>query len=117
MQMIKTPAGETLVVLPLAEYEALVDQADIAAADRVRADIAAKRDELVPAEFANRLIAGENPIRVYRALRGLSARELAEKAEISAPYLSEIESGKKDGSLSAMRRIADALKVDLDDLV
>ncbi|HWU63098.1 MAG TPA: helix-turn-helix transcriptional regulator [Ensifer sp.] len=117
MQMIKTPAGETLVVLPLAEYEALIDQADIAAADRVQANIAAGRDELVPAEFVNRLIAGENPVRVYRSLRGLSARELAEKASISPPYLSEIESGKKDGSLSAMRRIADALNVDLDDLV
>lgn len=94
----------------------MCDQADIAAADRVRADIAAGRDELVPAEFANRLIAGENPVRVYRALRGLSARDLAQRVGISAPYLSEIESGKKDGSLSAMRRIADALNVDLDDL-
>lgn len=93
-----------------------MDQADIAAADRVKAEIAAGRDELVPAEFANRLIAGKNPIRVYRALRGLSVRELAEKAGLSAPYLSEIEGGKKDGSLSAMRRIADVLGVHLDDL-
>lgn len=95
----------------------MTDQADIVAVERILADLAAGREEMVPAEFANRLIAGENSIRVYRALRGLSARELAEKAEISAPYLSEIESGKKDGSLSAMRRIADVLKVDLDDLV
>ncbi|RVQ06666.1 helix-turn-helix domain-containing protein, partial [Sinorhizobium meliloti] len=35
---------------------------------------------------------------------------------ISAPYLSEIESGKKDGSLSTMKKIAEALSVDLDDL-
>jgi len=95
----------------------MCDQADIAAADRVKTDIAAGRNEFVPAEFANRLIAGENPIRVYRALRGLSARDLAEKAEIRAPYLSEIESGEKDGSLAAIRRIAGVLNVDLDDLV
>jgi DNA-binding XRE family transcriptional regulator len=95
----------------------VTDQADIVAVERILADLAAGHDEMVPAEFANRLIAGEKPIRVYRALRGLSSRELAEKAEISAPYLSEIESGKKDGSLSAMRRIADVLKVGLDDLV
>ncbi|RVO87831.1 transcriptional regulator, partial [Sinorhizobium meliloti] len=47
MQTITTPGGETLVVLPIAEYEDLLDRADIAQADKVKADIAAGRDELV----------------------------------------------------------------------
>ena len=47
----------------------------------------------------------------------MSARDLAAKAEISSPYVSEIESGKKEGSLSAMKKIAEALTVNLDDLV
>jgi transcriptional regulator with XRE-family HTH domain len=49
--------------------------------------------------------------------RGLSARELAAATGLSAPYISEIEGGKKEGSISAMKKIADALNVDLDDLV
>lgn len=114
MQTITTPGGETLVVLPIAEYEDLLDKAGIAHADKVKADIAAGRDELVPAEVVNRLLAGENAVKVWRSHRGMAA--LAKKAGISAPYLSEIESGKKDGSLSAMKKIADALSVDLDDL-
>ena len=102
MQTITTPNGETLIVLGLSEYEALLDNADISAADKVRADIAAGADEMVPAEIANRLLAGENPVKVWRTHRGLKARELAELAGISAPYLSEIEGGKKEGSFSSM---------------
>lgn len=117
MQTITTPAGETLVVLPLAEYEDLLDKADILAADKIKADIAAGRDELVPAEITSRLLSGENPVKVWRAHRGMSARDLAEKAGISSPYLSEIESGKKDGSIAVMKKVAKALDVDLDDLI
>lgn len=117
MQKITTPNGEVLVVLPLAEYERLVDQVDIAHADRIMADIEAGREELVPAEIVNRLLDGENPVRVWRGHRGMSARDLAAATGLSAPYISEIESGKKDGSVAAMKKIAAALKVDLDDLV
>lgn len=117
MQKIVTPGGETLVLLPLAEYERLVDAADVASADRIKSDIAAGRDEMIPAAIVNRILAGENPVRVWRQHRGLSARDLAEKTGLSAAYISEIETGKKDGSVSAMKRIAEILAVDIDDLV
>jgi ribosome-binding protein aMBF1 (putative translation factor) len=117
MRTITTPNGEKLVVLALAEYEELVDQADIAKARKVAADIAAGHEELVPAEIVKRILDGENKIRVWRTHRGLSARDLAAATRLSAPYISEIEGGKKEGSISAMKKIAEALKVDLDDLV
>lgn len=117
MQTITTPAGETLIVLSLPEYELLVDQSDIAKADKIAADIAAGREERIPAEVVDALISGENPVRVWRNFRGLTARQLAEASGLSAPYISEIESGKKDGSISAMKKIAEALMVDLDDLI
>lgn len=117
LQKITTPKGETLVVLPEDEYEKLVDEADIAAALKVKRDIEAGRDEMIPSEFANRIMDGESPITVFRELRGLSGKELAAKAGISGGYLSEIESGKKEGKVSTLKSIASALKVDLDDLV
>jgi len=117
MQKITTPKGETLVVLPLEEYERLIDDLDIAAADRVRRNIAGGLDEMVPADVADRLLDGENPVRVWRDHRKLSAQALAEKARISAAYLSEIETGRKEGSVSVLKRLADALSIDLDDLV
>nr|WP_246710438.1 MULTISPECIES: helix-turn-helix transcriptional regulator [unclassified Martelella] len=44
-------------------------------------------------------------------------KALAEKAGISQPYLSDIENGKADGSISAIKALAAALDVDIDDLV
>lgn len=106
MQIINTPNGERLV-----------DEADIARANKIKRDIAAGDDEVVPADIVRRLIAGENKVKVWRSHRGLSGRDLAAAAGVSAPFISEIESGKKDGSVSVMKKIADVLKVDLDDLV
>ncbi|MCC6946757.1 MAG: helix-turn-helix transcriptional regulator [Bradyrhizobiaceae bacterium] len=117
MQKIITPGGETLVVLPVEEYERLLDAADVAAADKVRAEIESGRDAMVPADIVKRIIDGENPVRVWRTHRGFSARDLAAATGLSGAYISEIENGKKEGSISAMKRIAEALNVDLDDLV
>lgn len=117
MQTITTPNGVTLVVLTLADYERLIDKADIAKADKIMADIAAGREEVVPAEIVRRLIAGENKIKVWRTHRDLSGRELAAAAGVSASFLSQMESGKKEGSVSVMKKIAAVLRVDLDDIV
>jgi len=117
MQKIVTPLGETLVVLPLEEYEALIDAADIAAADKVLADIEAGRDELIPDAMVGRMLAGESLVRIWREHRGLTAVQLAEAAGISAGYLSELENGKKTGGVETLRRIADALKLNIDDLL
>lgn len=47
----------------------------------------------------------------------MTVSDLATVAGISQPYLSEIESGEKTGSVDVLKRIAAALKVDLDDIV
>lgn len=116
MQTITTPNGERLVVLSLADYQRLVDKAGIARADRIMADIEAGREEVVPAEIVRRLIAGENKIEVWRTHRGLSGRDLAAGAGVSASFLSQMESGKKEGSVSVLKQIAAVLRVDLVDI-
>lgn len=119
-QIIETPQGERLAVLPLAEYERLQKAAemleDVSAYDEAKRRLAAGTEELVPQEIANRLLDGESPIRVWREYRGLSGRALAEAAGVSAPYLSQIEGGRREGSFDTMRRIAETLKISLDDL-
>jgi transcriptional regulator with XRE-family HTH domain len=55
-------------------------------------------------------------IKVLRAARGLSRKDVAEAAGISYPYLSEIENGAKPGSARALRPIAEALGVPLHEL-
>lgn len=120
-QIITTPAGDRLVVLPEADYEALVaaaeDAADIATVRRFKERLASGEEELVPATIVDRLVAGENAIRVWREHRGLSASSLAEKAGIAQAFLSQIETGKRDGTVTTLKKIADALAVTVDDLI
>ncbi len=56
-------------------------------------------------------------IRSTREGRGVSARALADLAEVSASLISQIENGKVDPSLSTLRKIAIALDVPLFSLV
>jgi len=120
-QIITSPAGERLVVLAEVEYQALVEAAeeaaDEAAIRRFKERLAAGEEELLPEEMVDRILGGENPIRVWRQHRGLSVKALAESAGIAPAYLSQIETGKRDGTLSTIKKIADALDVSVDDLV
>lgn len=113
--------GEAYVALSRAAYEKLVDAAEDAADLRAIAQferrLAAGEEEFVPSEMVDRILAGENRVRVWREHRGLSVSALAEKAGIAQPYLSQIETGKREGTLQTMKKIADALKLTVDDLI
>ena len=64
----------------------------------------------------HRAIVGKN-IRAHRTKAGLTLEKLAEKAEMSWPYLSEIERGRENISLDKLARLAHALNVTLSELV
>ncbi len=114
-----TLGGKEYAVVPRAEYEALrnaVDE-DIMDAAIIRRVLENPDQELVPFELVKRIASGEHPVRVWRDYRGMKAGELAAAAGIVASYLSDIENGKKPGSVKAVKRIADALNITVDDLV
>jgi DNA-binding XRE family transcriptional regulator len=73
-------------------------------------------EERVPMELVDRLLAGENPIRVWREHRRLTLAELGAKAGFSKGYLSDIERGNRAGPVDTLRAIARSLRVDLDDI-
>jgi DNA-binding XRE family transcriptional regulator len=113
------------VTLPRAEFEALIsrleDAEDSAAIDRLERRIeeegfAAATADYLALGLVERLFAGEHPIRVWRAHRGLTREALAAAAGVSPSYLSEIETRRKPGSLDAMIKLAAALRVPLDDI-
>jgi DNA-binding Xre family transcriptional regulator len=113
------------VTLRRADYESLIehleDTLDNALIknldDRLKGGGADVLADYLSAELVQRLIAGESPVRIWREHRGLSARDLAAAAGMTPTYLSEIETGRKPGSLATMARIARALGISLDDLV
>lgn len=117
-QIITTPSGERLVILPEAEYQALVEDAeDRLALSEFRRRLAVGEEELIPAAMVDRLLSGENPIRVWREHRGLTATALADRAGIAQGYLSQIETGKREGTIETFRKLVAVLGVSIDDLV
>lgn len=90
--------------------------ADIAAYDEAKRRLAIGEDELLPAAMVDRLLSGENPIRVWREHRALSARQLAERAGLPQAYVSQLETDRRDGSTAALAALAQALGVGIDDL-
>ena len=65
---------------------------------------------------SRRLMEGENPITVWREHRGMTLRALAEAAGLDPGYLSQLENRKRAGPVATMKKLAAALKLDLDDL-
>ena len=52
-----------------------------------------------------------------RRKRGVSQEELAHEAKIHQTYLSGVELGKRNPSIAVLQRIAEALGLDIADLV
>ena len=119
-QIIEREGRPEFAVIPYDEYLELLHKAeeldDVTAFDHATRELAEGRDELVPAEVVDRLLAGENPVKVWREHRRLTQAALAEPAGVSQSYVAMIERGDRTGRIEALRRIADVLGVSLDDL-
>ncbi|MCY4156874.1 MAG: helix-turn-helix transcriptional regulator [Gammaproteobacteria bacterium] len=90
--------------------------ADLRAYDEAAQRLAAGQDEMLPAQFAERILEGESAIRVWREFRRINAKELSRQVGISRAYLSQIENGSRAGALPTMKALAQALNLDLGDL-
>lgn len=58
-----------------------------------------------------------NRLKALRKEKGLSQEELAEKSGLNRPYISGIEQGKRNVSLEVMEKLAEALEVEMKELV
>ena len=114
----KEPA---FAVLPYDEYTALIERVellqDLHDSQDFEERLARGEEELIPGDVVERLVEGENPVRVWREHRGLTQEELGARTGLSGPYLSQIESGKREGTVKVFAALAKALDVDIDDLV
>ena len=119
VQTIEKDGEPEYAVVPIEEYRrmvaALEDAADVAAIGRAWDEEAA--GETVPGEVVNAILDGVSPLRAWRSCRGLTLEVLAERIGVSKGYLSQIEQGRKPGTLAVFRRLADALGVSIGDLV
>lgn len=120
IQIIERDGKPEWAILPYEDYLRLIEQAelleDIRDFDAIGAAIERGDEELIPAEVVNAILDGKNPVKVWREYRGLTQQQLADAAEISKPYLSQIETGKRSGTTDVLSAMAKALDVSLEQI-
>jgi DNA-binding XRE family transcriptional regulator len=114
VSFVKTPKGEELAILPRSEFEEIVAAATHA---KALADYRSRRDPGLTAEEMRELLAATSPLAFWRRQRGLTQAALSKKTGVTQNYLSELETGKREGSPSLWLKIARALDVPLEDLI
>jgi DNA-binding XRE family transcriptional regulator len=121
VQLIERDGKPEWAVLPYAEYEHLMalleDMQDAGDAKRIMSSLDRGEDEALPQAVAQRLLNDEAPLRVWREYRGLTQTQLAEMAGVTQAMVTMIETGRRKGQTPTLKRLADALGVDVDDLV
>lgn len=112
--------GRDMAVLPKADYERLLalveDQGDRNAAEQAEVRRAGGEDYL-PVDMVDRLLAGENALRLWRTHRKLTLDALGKRAGVGKSVLSELENGRYQGKPALWRRLANALDVTVDDIL
>lgn len=119
VQIIEKDGQPEWAVVPYEAYQQLVAQAemllDVQAYDETKQAIDTGDEELIPSEFAERLIDGENAVLVWRDYRGLTQQTLAAQVGITTAELAQLESGQSPSAV-VLQRLAEALNVALEDL-
>ena len=116
-QTLKTAAGETLVVLPLEDFEKMRDAAEGADAARVMAGVANGEIETLNSEETLAFVTSSTPLAFWRSKRGYTQKVLADLVSISQSYMAELEGGKRKGDPTLFKRLAMALRVRMEDLI
>jgi len=111
---VTTPGGEELAILPRAELERMMAAVNHAQA---LADYRAGRDPGLTADEMRELLAAGSPLAFWRRRRGLTQAALARQAGVAQNYLSDLETGRRQGSPAQWLRIARIVGVPLEELI
>ena len=117
IQTITTPTGEKMAILPLSDYEALLDAIDAAQALAEAGAVARGDLETLTSLETAALIEAATPLAFWRGKRGLTQAELAAAVGISQSYVAGLESGARKGDPALFLRLSRALKVPLEHLI
>lgn len=118
IQVIEKDGRPEWAVIPYALFQKLLADAEVAK------DVAEYREAKlqddgfrIPHEIMARELDGECPVKLWREHRSFTQEALAKEAGISKPYLSQIESSRRRGSVVVLSALARALQVPLDILI
>jgi DNA-binding XRE family transcriptional regulator len=117
----KAPNGDGIVIVPEADYDRMIEELedlrDSLITRQVLGEIESGEEEMLTSAETDELLAAKTPLAFWRRKRELTQAALADAAGISQAFLSEIESGHKPGTAATLKKIADALRITVDDLI
>lgn len=119
IQVIQKEGKPEWAVIPYKEYDRLIKNSELLRDIRdydLAKDAIKKGEELIPSEVTYAILDGKNPIKIWRQHRSFSQQALAKTAGISKAYLSQLESGARQGTTQVLKKLAKALDISLDDL-
>ena len=117
VQFLEHNGIKQFAILPVDEYMYLIEKAEMLDDIKAFDDAININDELIPSEVAEKLINGENKIKVWREYRQLSQIELANRSEIPEASIAKLETGMLNASAIQLEKIAEILNLEQDDLV
>jgi transcriptional regulator with XRE-family HTH domain len=118
--------GTRMVLMPEADYQVLIEAArdnieDLAAATdaiEILKRIDSGEEETFPAEIVNRVThsdeIGESRIKIWREYRKMTQADLGAAVGSNRLYISQLETGVRNGSIDTLQKIAAALGVSVD---
>jgi DNA-binding XRE family transcriptional regulator len=114
IQTLTAPDGARIVTMTADEYEDLIDTRDHALA---MSAVRSGSMPTVPDADVDAYLAAPTPLAFWRKHRGMTQVALAGAADISQPYLAQIENGQREAAVSIYVRLARLLGVRVDDLI
>jgi DNA-binding XRE family transcriptional regulator len=105
--------GRERVIIDRSDYEDLINARDHAAATR---DIAAGAPTLSRAEL-DAYLAARTPLVYWRQRACKTQAALAAEIGVSQPFLAQIESGRRQGTVRVLARLAKVLGVRIEDIL
>ena len=96
--------------------EAAETARDVRTSDAALAAYRADPDTALTQDEMSELLAAPTPLAFWRRRRGLSQAALAMEIGCKQPYLAQLELGRRKGTRDTYRKLADALRIALDDL-
>lgn len=112
--------GKEFAVVPMDKLQSLIDDAemlaDVKAYDAAKARLDRGEDEPIPLAITERRLAGESPVKIWREYRGLTQDGLAKISKVSRGMIAAIEAKHRKGGIGTLKKLAIALRVDLENL-
>ena len=87
---------------------------DATAHEATMAAVARGEQEMLAAEET---VAAPTPLAFWRVRRGLTQKQPSQTAGVSQSYIADLEAGRRKGDAALLERLAQALRLRMEDLV